>query len=80
MQLTTKTLIRMHKASKIFKGNVRRLQAYCLMEELAKQTQSGNGSDIAEITTNGVSEKEERRECKEIEIEDCLVRALQSFE
>lgn len=50
------------------------------MEELTKEIHSGNGTEMAEITTNEMTEKEERREGKEIEIEDCLVRALQSFE
>ena len=50
------------------------------MEELTKEIHSGNGMEMAEITNNEMTEKDERREGKEIEIEDCLVRALQSFE
>ena len=50
------------------------------MQELEKQNQSGNAAEPSESTTKELFEKEEKRVCKEIEIEDCLVRALQSFE
>ena len=33
MKLVKGSLIKMHKSSKVFRGNVRRLQAFCLIQE-----------------------------------------------
>ena len=65
-QLVKKQITKMFKSSRVFKGNVRRLQAYCLMNELYKQDETRTEFD--------------QKTFKVLEIEDCLIRARKSFE
>ena len=71
-QLIKTKIVRMHKTSMVFKGNVRRIQAHCIMSELY-----GKGEASAALLGDG---GDAMRESKELEIEDCLIRAIQSFE